>query len=243
MNSVQQLKQWINNSQSIVAITGAGFSTESGIPDFRGNTGVYKNPKNYGFPPETIVSNDFFYAHTDIFYSFCKNELVHREAMPNRGHKALYDLEKSGKLSAVITQNIDGLHQKAGNSNVFELHGTVWDYYCISCNKYHSLDYVMDECEGVPKCKSCDNILKPDAVLFGEMLNPKRFIPAQKYISKADLLLVAGTSLNVKTAGHLINFFKGRHLVIINETPTDYDESADLVIHDKIGNIVKLLSL
>lgn len=236
MNKIDRFINWINECENIVAITGAGFSTESGIPDFRGAGGIYSDHTSYGYPPEQIVSADFFYNHTDVFYKFCKKELVHQEARPNIAHEALVAMETMGRLSAIVTQNIDGLHQMAGSSNVVELHGNILDYYCTECHQFHPLDYVMAY-DGVPLCQNCKGILKPDAILFGEMLKPESYKAAQRYVSTADMLIVAGTSLNVSTASSLLNFFNGSYLVFINGTATTFDDRADLVIHQRIGEV------
>ena len=213
-----RLKSLIDKSNKIVFFGGAGVSTESNIPDFRSESGIYHAKTEYGYSPESIVSADFYFSH---------NKLA--------------KLEQEGKLTAVVTQNIDGLHQKAGNHNVYELHGSVNRNYCEKCGKFYDLDYVMDEAnckEGVPYC-SCSGRIKPDVVLFGEMLDDATIEGAVKAISEADLLIVGGTSLAVYPAAGLINYYRGKELVLINKTETPYDSRASLVIYDSIGKVMK----
>lgn len=236
-----RLKSLVDKSQKIVFFGGAGVSTESNIPDFRSESGIYHARNAYGYSPESIVSADFYFNKNEVFYKFYKENLVYADAEPNDAHKALAKLEKEGKLSAVVTQNIDGLHQKAGNSNVFELHGSVSRNYCEKCGKFYDLEYIMNEdnCrKGVPYC-SCSGRIKPDVVLFGEMLNDEVIAGAIKAISEADLLIVGGTSLAVYPAAGLINYYRGKDLVLINKTETPFDGRASLVIYDSIGKVLK----
>ncbi len=236
-----RLKSLIDKSNKIVFFGGAGVSTESNIPDFRSESGIYHAKTEYGYPTESIVSADFYFNHNKLFYKFYKKNLVYMEAEPNDAHKALAKLEQEGKLTAVVTQNIDGLHQKAGSRNVYELHGSVNRNYCEKCGKFYDLEYVMDEAnckDGVPYC-SCNGRIKPDVVLFGEMLDEATIEGAVKAISEADLLIVGGTSLAVYPAAGLINYYRGKELVLINKTETPYDNRASLVIYDSIGKVMK----
>lgn len=236
---INKLKTIINSSNNIVFFGGAGVSTESNIPDFRSEKGLYNAVKKYHFRPETIISHTFFYKSPLVFYKYYKETLVYQQAQPNDAHKALATLEKQGKLRAVITQNIDNLHQKAGSKEVIELHGSVYRNYCISCGEFYNLDFIMN-CKGVPKCKKCGGIVKPDVVLYEEGLNDEHIKKAVKYISHADVLIVGGTSLVVYPAAGLIQYFNGKHLVLINKSETSYDIQADLVIHEPIGQVMSV---
>lgn len=236
-NKVQQLKQLINNSNSIVFFGGAGVSTESGIPDFRSKDGLYN--QNYKYPPEEILSHTFFVNHTDEFYKFYKDKMNSLKYNPNITHNKLVELENNGKLTAIITQNIDGLHQKAGSKNVLELHGSVLRNYCINCGKFYDANYVFNSC-GIPKC-SCGGIIKPDVVLYQEGLNDTILKNSIIAIQNADLLIVAGTSLTVQPASSLINYFIGKNLILINKDYTIYDNKAVLVINDSLGEVFKEL--
>lgn len=236
------LKELIQQSDNIVFFGGAGVSTESGIPDFRSETGIYNTIKRYNRSPEEILSHSFFVAHPDIFYDFYKSTMLYLDAKPNAAHLALAKLEEMGKLKAVITQNIDGLHQKAGSRKVYELHGSVLRNYCEKCGAFHDVDYIMDEshCEkGVPHC-SCGGRVKPDVVLYEEMLDDSCIQGAVEAIERADTMIIGGTSLVVYPAAGLINYFRGRHLVLINKSQTPYDGKADLVIYDSIGKVMKM---
>ena len=228
------LKQWIQESSHIVFFGGAGVSTESGIPDFRSQDGLYN--QEYDYPPETIISHSFFMRNPEEFYRFYKNKMIFRNAKPNAAHLALAKLEQEGKLKAVITQNIDGLHQMAGSKNVIELHGSIHRNYCTKCHKFYDLDYIIQS-YGVPKC-SCGGIIKPDVVLYEEGLNNDDIENAIRYISEADTLIIGGTSLVVYPAAGLIRYFRGKHLVVINMSPTQTDSQADLLIADKIGKVL-----
>lgn len=228
------LQQLIDNSHNIVFFGGAGVSTESGIPDFRSVDGLYN--QKYDYPPEEILSHSFFKSHTDYFYNFYRDKMLCLDAKPNTAHLKLAELEKAGKLSAVVTQNIDGLHQAAGSKNVFELHGSVHRNYCTECRKLYDAQY-MKNSEGIPKC-SCGGIIKPDVVLYEEGLDDNTVSGALKAISNADCLIVAGTSLNVYPAAGFIRYFDGDYFVLINRDETPADKSADLVIHDKVGKVL-----
>ncbi len=232
-DKIEILKKLVAESNNIVFFGGAGVSTESGIPDFRSKDGLYN--QKYDYPPEEILSHTFFWNNTEAFYKFYKDKMNCLKYEPNITHKKLVELEEKGKLKAVITQNIDGLHQKAGSKIVFELHGSVLRNYCVECNKFYNADYIFNS-NGVPKC-SCGGIIKPDVVLYEEGLNHETLNNSVKSISEADLLIVAGTSLTVYPASGLINYFKGENLVLINRDKTDYDYKADLVINESLGNV------
>ena len=233
----QQLKDWIEESKQIVFFGGAGVSTESGIPDFRSENGIFMTINEYGFSPETILSHSFFMAKPEIFFEYYKKSLLFPDAKPNNAHKALAKLEKEGKLRSVITQNIDDLHQKAGSQRVLELHGTLYKNYCMKCGKTFDLSYVMQN-NGITKCDACGGIVRPDVVLYEEGLDNTTVTEAVKDISNADMLIVGGTSLNVYPAAGLIRYYKGNKLVLINKSATQYDKSADLVISDAIGDVL-----
>ena len=230
---IKQFKQLVEKSNNIVFFGGAGVSTESGIPDFRSKDGLYN--QQYDYPPETILSHTFFINNTDEFYRFYKAKMNCLKYKPNITHIKLAELENKGKLKAVITQNIDGLHQKAGSKTVYELHGSVLRNYCMNCNKFYEAEYVFNS-EGIPKC-SCGGIIKPDVVLYQEGLDDNTVTNSISAIQNADLLIVAGTSLTVWPASGLINYFKGRNLVLINRDATPYDNKADLVINDSLGKV------
>ena len=237
MDKVSILQEWINESNNIVFFGGAGVSTESGIKDFRSKDGLYN--MKYKYPPEQILSHSFFIHKTSEFYEFYKDKLNCLEAKPNVCHKYLVKLEKSGKLKYIITQNIDGLHEKAGSKNILNLHGTIYKNYCINCGKDFSYKDVFSA-KDIPKC-SCGGTIKPDVVLYEESLDQDCINKTIKAISDCDLLIIAGTSLTVYPASGFVRFFRGKHLVIINNDFTDYDKMADLVINDKIGNIFSKL--
>ena len=242
-NMDSRLQEIIEESNNIVFFGGAGVSTESGIPDFRSASGLYHAQEVYGHSPETMLSHSFYMQHTKLFYQYYKENLIHTEAEPNDAHKALAALEAEGKLKAVVTQNIDGLHQKAGSKNVFELHGSVLRNYCERCGAPFDLDYVMDEenCkDGIPYCSKCGGRIKPDVVLYEESLDNDCITGAVNAIMQADTLIIGGTSLVVYPAAGLIQYFHGKHLVLINKDSTSYDNRADLVIHDSIGKVMKL---
>lgn len=239
----ERLREIIDNSDNIVFFGGAGVSTESNIPDFRSESGLYNAQQKYGRSPEEMLSHSFFVCYTDTFFDYYKNNLIYRDAQPNKAHRALARLEEEGKLKAVITQNIDGLHQKAGSRNVFELHGSVLRNYCMDCGEFYDLDYIMDEanCEGgIPKCKKCGGTVKPDVVLYEEALDDDCMMGAIRAIQQADTLIIGGTSLVVYPAAGLIRYFGGNKLVLINKQATPYDSKADLVINDSIGKVMDL---
>ena len=228
------LQQIIDECNKIVFFGGAGVSTESGIPDFRSVDGLYN--QKYDYPPEEILSHTFFYSHTIDFFKFYRDKMLIENVKPNKAHLKLAELEKAGKLSAVVTQNIDGLHQAAGSKKVYELHGSTLRNYCTKCHKFYDLDYIIQS-DGVPKC-SCGGIIKPDVVLYEEGLNNDDIENAIRYISEADTLIIGGTSLVVYPATGLIRYFRGKHLVVINMSPTQTDSQADLLIADKIGKVL-----
>lgn len=243
----EELKKILNESNRIVFFGGAGVSTESGVPDFRSENGLYHARNVYKRSPEEMISSSFFKKHPDIFFDYYKNNLIFQHVKPNNAHLALAKLEDQGKLSAVVTQNIDGLHQLAGSKNVFELHGSVTRNYCVNCHTFYDLDYVMDEANGInrdgiqttiPYCAHCGGIVKPDVVLYEEALDDAIVDGAVSAISQADTLLVGGTSLVVYPAAGLIRYFQGNHLVLINKSVTPYDGNADLVIHEPIGEVL-----
>jgi len=236
-----KLKKIIDSSSNIVFFGGAGVSTESDIPDFRSEQGLYNARQEYGRSPETMLSHSFFMSETETFFDFYKKNMIFRSAKPNNAHLALAKLEKEGKLKAVVTQNIDGLHQMAGSRNVLELHGSVLRNNCMNCGRSYDLDYIMDEenCEkGIPKCSKCGGIVKPDVVLYEEGLDEDVINRAVSAISKAEILIVGGTSLVVYPAAGLINYFRGKSLVLINKGSTSHDGSADLIINRPIGEVL-----
>lgn len=236
-DKIQEFKQLVCKSNNIVIFGGAGVSTESGIPDFRSKDGLYN--QKYDYPPEEILSHTFFMKHTDEFYKFYKDKMNSLKYEPNITHFKLAELEKQGKLKAVITQNIDGLHQKAGSKNVYELHGSVLRNYCMKCHKFYDAEYVFNS-SSVPKC-SCGGIVKPDVVLYEEGLDEATLESSILAIRNADLLIVAGTSLTVYPASGLINYFRGKNLVLINRDTTPFDNRADLVINDGLGKVFEVI--
>ena len=237
MTKIETLKKWVEESSRIVFFGGAGVSTESGIPDFRSVDGLYN--QKFEYPPERIISHTFFERKPEYFYRFYREKMMPLGFEPNITHKVLARWEQEGKLSAVVTQNIDGLHQKAGSKNVFELHGSVLRNYCLRCGQFHSADFVKN-CEGVPKC-ACGGIVKPDVVLYEEGLNQRTIEGAVDAIYDADLLIVGGTSLTVYPAAGLIDYYRGKRLVLINRDETPYDHRANLVFHEGLGEIFRQL--
>jgi len=235
MNELDELQKIVRASQNFVFFGGAGVSTESRIPDFRGEKGLCQVLNHYDYPPEIILSHAFFEDHPQEFFAFYMKELIHADARPNKAHLALAKLEAQGKLKAVITQNIDGLHQMAGSQNVLELHGSVQRNYCLNCGAKYGLDFILQQGQICPHCLDCGGIVRPDVVLYGEGLFPTAFAAARKYIEKAEVLIVGGTSLVVYPAAGLLRYFWGNKLVLINKSATDYDAKADLVIHGSIG--------
>ncbi len=235
---IEDLKSIIKKSDNIVFFGGAGVSTESGIPDFRSQAGLYTNINNLDRAPEYMLSHTCFANDTKEFFDFYKDNMVYLDAKPNEAHKALAELEKRGKLKAVITQNIDGLHQLAGSENVLELHGSVHKNYCVKCGKTFSVNYVLDQ-EGIAHCDECDGIVRPDVVLYEEGLNMNVVNKAIEYIRKADVLIVGGTSLVVYPAAGLVDQYMGKKLILINKSKTQYDNKAHLTFNDGIGKILK----
>ncbi len=236
-SNIEILKEYINESNNIVFFGGAGVSTESGIPDFRSKDGLYN--QKYDYPPEEILSHSFFIEKPKEFYKFYKDKMNSLKYEPNITHKQLVELEKIGKLKAIVTQNIDGLHQKAGSKNVLELHGSVLRNYCMKCNKFYPAEFIFDS-KGIPKC-NCGGIIKPDVVLYEESLDNTILHNSIQYIQNADLLIVAGTSLTVQPASGLINYFGGKHIVLINNDKTQYDNKADLIINESLGKVFKVI--
>ena len=236
MNKIEELQKIINESTGIVFFGGAGVSTESGIPDFRSQDGLYN--QKYDYPPEEILSSRFFFNNTKEFYKFYFDKLINLDVKPNDCHLKLKELEDSGKLKCVITQNIDGLHEMAGSKNVITLHGTVYKNHCIDCNKQYDLDYVLKYKDDIPTCE-CGGIIKPNVVLYEEALDDRDITLAISNILEADTLIIGGTSLNVYPAAGLIRYFNGKNLVIINKDATSYDDLATLVIREPIAKVFK----
>ena len=237
MDALKTLQTWVEESERIVFFGGAGVSTESGIPDFRGVDGLYR--QKYAYPPETILSDTFFYQHTEEFFRFDREKMLVTDVRPNAAHEKLAQWEREGKLLAVVTQNIDGLHQKAGSKNVFELHGTIYKNHCVRCQKAYDAAYVQ-ACEGVPRCE-CGGVVKPDVVLYGEALDSAVIEGSLRAIAAADLLIVGGTSLTVYPAAGLIDAYTGHRLVLVNKTATARDARADLVLREPIGALFSRL--
>ena len=237
MDKLEILKKWVMESSRIVFFGGAGVSTESGIPDFRSVDGLYR--QKFEYPPETIISRSFYERKPEYFFRFYREKMLPLGFEPNVTHRVLARWEQEGRLSAVVTQNIDGLHQKAGSKRVFELHGSVLRNYCTRCGKFHSAEFVKDAA-GIPQC-GCGGTVKPDVVLYEEPLNQQTIESSVDAIYDADLLIVAGTSLTVYPAAGLINYYRGSRLVLINRDETPYDSRADLVIHDSLGNVFSKL--
>ena len=233
-----ELEQIIQESSRIVFFGGAGVSTESGIPDFRSEAGLFQARQKYGRPVEQLISRTFFDLYPETFYDYYKSNLIYPEAKPNDAHLALAALEAQGKLAAVVTQNIDGLHQLAGSRKVFELHGSVHRNFCMSCGTYHPLEEILDPARIVPLCKQCGGLVKPDVVLYEEALDDTVVRGAIEAISQADTLIVGGTSLVVYPAAGLLRHFHGSRLVLINKSSTSEDHRADLVIRDPIGQVL-----
>ncbi|MDD6327221.1 MAG: NAD-dependent protein deacylase [Eubacteriales bacterium] len=250
---IEKLNQAILECSSIVFFGGAGVSTESGIPDFRSVDGLYN--QKYDYPPETIISHSFYQRNPSMFYQFYKDKMIYTDAKPNVAHMKLAELERAGKLKAVVTQNIDGLHQLAGSKEVLELHGSVHRNYCTKCGKFFDLQYIIDS-DGVPLCDECkrvtaedvkitiaDPIIKPDVVLYEEGLDNRTLTKTVQHISMADMLIIGGTSLAVYPAAGLIDYFKGKYLVVVNMQPTPRDQHADIVINAKIGEVFSKITI
>jgi len=242
MSSIDTLQKWISESNNIVFFGGAGVSTESGVPDFRSVDGLYN--QKYDYPPETILSHTFFRRKPEEFFKFYRDKLLIEGVNPNKAHKKLAELEAAGKLKAVITQNIDGLHQAAGSREVMELHGSVLRNYCESCGEFYDEKYIKDIANGaVPKCRKCGGSVKPDVVLYEEGLDSTIMSKSVNYIANADVLIIGGTSLAVFPAAGLIDYYRGNKLVLINMQTTPMDSRADLVIHDKIGQVLDSITV
>lgn len=237
-NKIKRFAEMIRECDNIVFFGGAGVSTESGVKDYRSADGLYNTVQEYGVSPETILSHTFFFEHTDVFYDFYRKYFV-SDAQPNNAHKALAKLESIGKMKAVITQNIDELHQRAGSKNVIELHGTAREFSCWNCGKSGGNNDVIDEIRNgsVPKCKYCGGVMKPRVVLYEEMLFDGVAENAVSHISKADMLIVGGTSLAVYPAASFVEYFRGKYIVMINKSETTFDKNADLVFNDSIGKV------
>lgn len=239
MSTVDELQKVIDESERIVFFGGAGVSTESGIPDFRSVDGLYN--QKYDYPPEEILSHTFFKNHTEEFYRFYRDKMLCLDKKPNNAHLKLAELERAGKLSAVITQNIDGLHQAAGSKTVYELHGSVLRNYCMKCHKFHSAEFIK-QISGVPYCE-CGGIIKPDVVLYEEGLDDKTVSGALNAIQNADTMIIAGTSLTVYPAAGFVRYFSGNNLILINRDTTPLDNSADMVFHEKVGELLSKIKI
>lgn len=237
-NEIEQLTKIIKDSNNIVFFGGAGVSTESNIPDFRSSNGIFNENLNKSFTPEEVVSYTFFYRHPEEFYKFYKEKLIYKEAKPNKAHLALAKLEEMGKLQGIITQNIDGLHQMAGNKRVLELHGSIHRNHCTRCKEFYDLDEFLDLEDPIPLCKTCASLVKPDVVLYEEGLDEDIINETINLISTCDTLIVGGTSLVVYPAASFLRYFRGKNLILINKSETQYDDKANLVIHDSIGKVL-----
>lgn len=239
MNTLERLQNVIDNSKRIVFFGGAGVSTESGIPDFRSVDGLYN--QKYDYPPEQILSHTFFMHNTEEFYRFYRDKMLCLDKKPNKAHLKLAELERAGKLTAVVTQNIDGLHQAAGSKKVYELHGSVLRNYCMKCGKFYTAEQIKNS-KGIPKCE-CGGVIKPDVVLYEEGLDDSTVMGALRAIQTADTLIIAGTSLTVYPAAGFISYFKGDNIVLINRDETPFDSKADLVFHDKVGELLGQINI
>lgn len=239
MSTPEQLQNVIDNSKRIVFFGGAGVSTESGIPDFRSVDGLYN--QKYDYPPEQILSHTFFMHNTEEFYRFYRDKMLCLDKKPNKAHLKLAELERAGKLTAVVTQNIDGLHQAAGSKKVYELHGSVLRNYCMKCGKFYPAEYIKNS-TGTPKCE-CGGVIKPDVVLYEEGLDDSTVSGALSAIQSADTLIIAGTSLTVYPAAGFISYFKGNNIVLINRDETPFDSKADLVFHEKVGELLDKINV
>ena len=237
MDAIETLRRWVSESNQMVAFTGAGVSTESGVPDFRSVDGLYN--QKFEYPPETIISHSFYLRNPEYFFRFYREKMMPLEVQPNITHFTLAKWEREGHLAAVVTQNIDGLHQKAGSRRGYELHGSILRNYCTQCGKFYPAEFVKN-CNVIPRC-GCGGIVKPDVVLYEEGLNDRVVEGALEAISQADMLLVAGTSLTVYPAAGFLRYYRGNRLVLINRDPTPYDDRADLVIHDNLGKVLSRL--
>lgn len=240
LDKIESLRELIEKSKAIVLFTGAGISVPSGIPDFRSATGIYSNKSNEGISPEEIISNTFFYNNPKLFYDYYKKHLVFPKALPNIAHYYFSNLERIGKLKAVVTQNIDNLHQEPGSKNVCELHGSVHRNFCIKCNKFFNLDYILKS-SSIPYCDECGEIIKPDVVLYEESLDYDVLNAAIKVIKDSDLLIIVGTSLVVYPAAGLVRYFNGDNIVLMNKQKTHYDDEANLVFNEDVIEVIKRL--
>lgn len=238
MYKYQELKQYIEKAEYICVFTGAGISCPSGIPDFRSADGLYNQDGMGHYSPEQIISHSFFVSHIDMFYDFYKDKMIYETAKPNSAHIFFADLEKKGKQVSIVTQNIDGLHQAAGSTKVFELHGSIHRNYCTNCGEFYNLSYIVDS-KGVPKCLKCGAVIKPDVVLYEEPLDEKEINGAVEAISNSDLLIVVGTSLTVYPAASFIRYFHGEKTVLINKSETQYDNIADLCFNEDIIKVIE----
>jgi NAD-dependent deacetylase len=240
MNSdIDVLKEIVNKSSNIVFFGGAGVSTESNIPDFRSESGIYMTRNNYSYSPEVMLSHSFFVQHTEDFYDFYKAKMIYKTAKPNDAHISLAKLEEQGKLRAVITQNIDGLHQMAGSKNVLELHGSIYRNFCTRCGESYDLQYILDSSDDIPLCNRCRGAVKPDVVLYEENLDNEVLTKAINYIAEAEVLIIGGTSLMVYPAAGLVEYYKGDKLILINKSSTSYDYKANMIFNEGIGMVLK----
>ena len=237
--SIEKLQEIIEKNNNIVFFGGAGVSTESNIPDFRSANGLFNEKLNKSFTPEELVSHSFFFKHTEEFYKFYKDKLIYQNAKPNNAHIALAKLEEKGKLKGIITQNIDGLHQMAGSKNVLELHGSIHRNYCTYCGKFYDLCGLLSLEGIIPYCTECGGLIKPDVVLYQEGLDEDLINKSIDLISNADVLIIGGTSLKVYPAAGFIKYFKGKHLILINKSETQYDKIAEIVINEPIGRVLE----
>ena len=240
MDDLEKLKRVIDNSKRIVVFSGAGLSTNSGIPDFRSADGLYNQKTKIQIPPEEIISHSFFVSNPKEFYEFYFSKMIYLNAKPNLAHKYFAKLEEEGKVLGVVTQNIDNLHQEAGSKKVYELHGSVMRNYCMKCHKFYSLKDIYNEAFDIPKC-SCGGIIKPDVVLYEEGLDDNTIMKSIDAIANADTLIVVGTSLTVYPAAGFIRYFRGRNLILLNKSETSYDSMATIAIHDDIKNVIEYL--
>ena len=238
---MSELQKILDASKRVVCFTGAGFSTASGIPDFRGENGLYAGEWE-GLSPEMILSRSFFYLHPERFFEFYRRHMLFPDAQPNAAHRFLYALERADRLRGIVTQNIDGLHKRAGNRRVYEIHGSVWENYCMDCNAFYGLEKVLN-CEGIPRCERCGGVVKPWVVLYGEAPDKYSCMGACREISNCDTLIVAGTSLSVEPAASMLDYFHGKHLVVINAGATPADARAELVIRWNVAEVMGELTI
>lgn len=241
MTNIEKFAHIIKSSSRIVFFGGAGVSTESGLKDYRSADGIYNTAKNYGVPPEEILSHDCVYNNSELFYRFFRDYFI-TDAKPGYTHEFLANLEQSGKRITIVTQNIDGLHQKAGSSHVCELHGNASEFYCVNCMEEYDLDYVKNYKENIPKCKRCGGLVRPHVTMYGEMLDNEVISDALNEISSADVIIIGGTSLAVQPAASFVGYFNGEHTIIINKETTPYDSKAEMVFHDSLGEVFRKVS-